>query len=147
MLAHYRPVSLTSVCCKILEHIVVKNMREFFEQNDLLCCFQHGFRSGLSNVTQLIETIHDLCVAVDACVQIDVICIDYVKAFDRVSLQKLLFKLRNVGINEDVLNWIRAYLSDRQQAVRVGDTLSGNCEVYSGVPQYTIGAITFPFIY
>lgn len=97
--------------------------------------FSIGFRSGLSTVTQLVETIHHLCIALDACMQIDVIFIDFSKAFDRVSHHKLLFKLRDVGISENVLSWIRAYLSNRQQAVRVGDAMSGNREVYSGVPQ------------
>lgn len=106
--------------------------------------FSIGFRSGLSTVTQLVETIDHLCIAVDACMQIDVIFIDFSKAFDRVSHHKLLFKLRDVGISENVLSWIRAYLSNRQQAVRVGDAMSGNREVYSGVPQ---GSVLGPLLF
>lgn len=70
--------------------------------------------------------------------QVDVICIGFAKAFDKVSHRKLLFKLRNVGLSTDVLDWIGAYLNDRQQAVRVADTISENREVYSGVPQGSV---------
>lgn len=67
MLSNSRPVSLMSVCCKIFEDIVAKNTGQFLEKNDLLWPFQHGFRSGLSTETQLIETIHDFCITIDRC--------------------------------------------------------------------------------
>lgn len=85
-------------------------------------------------VTLQIKIIHNLCVAVDVCMQIDITCIHFGKAFGRVSHCKLLFKLCNTGISENVLNWIGGYLGNRQQAFGAGDAMSENREVYSGVP-------------
>lgn len=78
---NYRPVSLTSVSCKLLEYNIAKHIIIFLEENQLLYPHQHGFRSNLSTVTQLIETIHDFSLAINDQRQIDVICIDFAKSF------------------------------------------------------------------
>lgn len=141
---NYRPVSITSVCCKVLEHMIAKHIINFLEKNDLLCLFQHGFRSGLSTVTQLIETVHDLCEAIDECKQVDVVCIDFAKAFDKVPHHKLLYKLRRLGISAAIVSWIEGYLRNRFQSVRIGTSVSEKCEVLSGVPQ---GSVLGPLLF
>ena len=57
---NYRPVSLTCVCCKLLEHIIYSHVMAHLQTNNLLSVNQHGFRSGFSCETQLILTVHDL---------------------------------------------------------------------------------------
>lgn len=141
---NYRPVSLTSVSCKLLEHNIAKHIIIFLEENQLLYPHQHGFRSNLSTVTQLIETIHDFSLAINDQRQIDVICIDFAKAFDKVSHNKLLFKLRQIGISSTILEWIEAYLINRRQVVRVDDCMSCSLEVFSGVPQ---GSVLGPLLF
>lgn len=141
---NYRLVSLTSVCCKVLEHMIAKHILNFLEKNDLLCQFQHGFRSGLSTVTQLIETVHDLCEAIDECKQVDVVCIDFAKAFDKVPHHNLLYKLRRLGISEGIVSWIEQYLRNRFQRVKIGTSVSEKCEVLSGVPQ---GSVLGPLLF
>lgn len=82
---NYRPISITCTCCKILEHILSKSLFAYFESSNIWNPSQHGFRRRLSTVTQLTETIHDLAKAIDEWSQIDAICLDLSKAFDRVS--------------------------------------------------------------
>lgn len=62
---NYRPIFLTSACCKVLEHVITKHIMHFLEANKLLYANQNGFRWGLSTVTQLVETVHDFSVALD----------------------------------------------------------------------------------
>ena len=57
---NYRPISLTSVCCKILEHIIARNIMQHAEKNNILYPLQHGFRKGRSCETQLIEFVDDI---------------------------------------------------------------------------------------
>lgn len=141
---NYRPISLTSISCKLLEHIISKHILTFLEDNAFFYQYQHGFRRGLSTITQLIETIHDFSSAIDAQEQIDVICIDFAKAFDKVPHSKLLFKLYRAGISETILKWIKAYLNNRRQVVHVDDCFSSTLEVLSGVPQ---GSVLAPLLF
>ena len=69
---NYRPVSLTSISCKILEHIIVKHILNHFDLHKILTKFQHGFRSGLSCETQLLETTNDFLSSLDARERVDV---------------------------------------------------------------------------
>lgn len=76
--------------------------------------------------------------------QTDVICVDFRKAFDKVPYSKLLYKLRQVGIAKDVLEWIQAYLTDRKQVVCVDNSVSSFLDVFSGVPQ---GSVCGPLLF
>ena len=67
---------------------------------------QHGFRSQHSCVTQLIALVEDLFFAMDHQKQVDVILLDFTKAFDSVPHQRLLKKLQYYGINNNIYNWI-----------------------------------------
>lgn len=141
---NYRPVSLTSSCCKVMEHIVAKHIIQFLDSNSFLYPRQHGFRAGLSTTTQLVETFHDFASAMNSKQQIDVISIDFSKAFDRVSHRKLLTKLKMFGLNENITSWIRAYLRNRSQTVEVRDAPSYSLSVTSGVPQ---GSVLGPLLF
>ena len=82
-----------------------------------MCTNQHGFRRKRSCETQLLETINDLTSALDAGHEVDILFLDLLKAFDRVSHNCLLHKLLHYGINGPVYNWITNFLSDRWQQV------------------------------
>lgn len=138
MPANYRPISLTCTCCKMLEHIILKFITEFVETNQILHPNQHGFRSGLSTVTQLVEIAHDLAQALNNQSQIDMLFLDFSKAFDRVSHAKLIFKLKNILGDGPVTCWVSDYLSNRKQFVHLGDHSSDSIPVVSGVPQGTV---------
>ena len=85
--SNYRPVSITSICCKLLEHIIFSNVMAHFNNHSILVDAQHGFRPGRSCETQLILTAEDLTKAIDNREQVDAIVLDFSKAFDRVPHQ------------------------------------------------------------
>ena len=82
--ANYRPVSLTSVTSKILEHIICRHLLKHLEKNKILTNLNHGFRSGYSFETQLLTTINDFLQEHDKGHQLDVAILDFSKAFDTV---------------------------------------------------------------
>ena len=136
--SNYRPVSLTSVCCKTLEHIICKQILCHLEQHKILTSLQHGFRSGHSCESQLVITMHDLMQSFDRRLQTDMIILDFSKAFDTVPHQKLLYKLGNYGIKGNIHKWISAFLTQRKQQVVIDGISSTSCSVDSGVPQGTV---------
>lgn len=93
LITNYRPISLTSSCCKLLEHIIANQIKEFLSDNSILTPVQHGFRKGFSTVTQLASVVHSFASILDKPGQIDVIFLDYRKAFDLVCHHKQIEKL------------------------------------------------------
>ena len=82
---NYRPVSLTSVSCKLLEHILCSNIMDHLEKYSILIDIQHGFRQKRSCESQLITTINDFSNCLNNKGQIDSILLDFSKAFDKVD--------------------------------------------------------------
>ena len=136
--SNYRPVSLTSLCCKLLEHIITSNIMYHLDQYNILTDCQHGFRARRSCETQLITFLHDLAHTLDSKVQTDVIVLDFSKAFDKVPHNKLFIKLNHYGIKGHTLQWIISFLSNRTQQVVVDGVSSYQAPVTSGVPQGTV---------
>jgi len=96
--SNYRPVSLTSITCKCLEHIIFKQIMAHFELHSILHDSQHGFRESRSRESQLILTTHDLAKGLDDKSQIDAVLLDFSKAFDKVPHRRLLHKLGHYGV-------------------------------------------------
>jgi len=114
------------------------------EEHQILTTLQHGFRSGHSCETQLLITMEDLISNLDKGIQSDILILDFSKAFDCVHHGLLLHKLTNYGVTGKTQNWIKAFLTDRQQQVLVEGEKSRPAKVVSGVPQGTVlGPILF----
>ena len=132
---NYRPVSLTSIPCKIAEAVIVENINNHMLTNDLFCKKQYGFMRNRSCTGNLLEAQDAISTWVNECFDVDVIYTDFSEAFDRVSHPKLLRKLKFYGIDGPILNWITNFLSDRKQRVTLGNDVSDWCDVTSGIAQ------------
>ena len=105
-----RPISLlTSVCCKILKHIIARNIMQHAEENNSLYPLQHGLRKGRSCEKQLIEFVDDISKNLQEGRQTDihVLIMDFAKAFDKVNHSLLIHKLRYYGIDGKTTRWIQ----------------------------------------
>ena len=135
--SNYRPISLTCIACKTLEHIIVSNIMRHADHHNILYPLQHGFRSKRSCTAQFIAFI-DLSRQMESGVQSDVIVMDFSKAFDKVSHNKLCHKLHHYGIGGTTNRWIQNFLEGRTQCVVLEGASSNKVPVLSGVPQGSV---------
>lgn len=136
--ANYRPVSLTSHIIKIFERILGKFLIKYLEDNKHLNERQHGFRKSRSCLSQLLQHYHLILKSLEAGRDVDVVYLDFAKAFDKVDLGILIQKLHTLGVRDRVLRWISNFLINRRQKVTIRGYVSRSEEVVSGVPQGTV---------
>ena len=137
-LGNYRPISLTSVVCKVMERFIRDAVREHLLSNELICPDQHGFLPGRSTSTQLLECLEEWSDILEQGSTVDVLYLDFRKAFDAVPHQRLLRKLHAHGIRGKVLRWIECFLTGREQRVVLQGQTSSWAQVTSGIPQGSV---------
>ncbi len=144
--SNYHPISLTSIPCKIFEHILHKHIMNHLDANIILTDTQHGFRPRRSCESQLITTFHDIAEQLDRhyIKQVDAIVLDFAKVFDKVPHKRLTLKLKYYDISGPILHWLTAFLTDRTQRVLLDGSSSDTVPVTSGVPQ---GTVLGPFLF
>ena len=114
---NYRPVSLTSFPCKLLETIIRSRIVQYLEQNNLLSPSQHGFISKRSCLSNLLVALEAITKAIDEGNVVDMIYFDYQKAFDTVPHHRLKVRLKALGFKGNMLKWIESFLHQRRQKV------------------------------
>ncbi len=144
LVSNYRPISLTSTLCKVMESIIKVNLTDFCFTHNIFSEAQHGFMRGRSTCSQLLEAKYDWCVGLDNNAVYDVVTIDFRKAFDVIPHDRLISKLADVGICGQTVRWVAAFLSNRQQRVNVNGAYSTSSSVSSGVIQ---GSVLGPVLF
>jgi len=113
LVTNYRPVSITSVLCKQMEHVIASYIRQVWDKNDWPYEGQHGFRQGYSCQSQVITVCQDIAEYLDNGDKFGDIIVDFSKAFDLVPHGRLLTKIPNSGVDSRVVVRIRKFLSGR----------------------------------
>ena len=141
---NYRPISLLSCISKIMERLVFNEMYEYFVRNRLLNTRNSGFKKLDSTVNQLVHIVNNIYKGIDNHHDVCMIFLDISKAFDKVYHEGLLYKLKQLGIEGNLLKWLESYLSGRTQRVLVNGKASDWCTTNAGVPQ---GSILGPLLF
>jgi hypothetical protein len=140
----YRPISLTCMVCRVFEKLLKRSLLHFFLLSDHIDKEQYGFLARRSTTLQMLVCNEEWTKLMDDNERVDIIYLDFKKAFDSVSHKALLYKLSMYGLSGPVLLWIEAFLTDRRQSVFIGDSYSEWYKVESGVPQ---GSVVGPLLF
>ena len=141
---NYRPIALVSHLIKVFENALSKSIVAFMEINNLLKPGQHGFRYGRSGLSQLITHCDHILDLLEQGHNVDVVYIDFAKAFDKVDVMVTMHTLISLGISGKVGRWIYSFLTHRTQQLMVNKSFSKHIEVKSVVPQ---GSVLGPLIF
>ena len=141
---NYRPISVLPVMSKICEKAVYGQLYSYLTEHKLLAKYQSGFRSLHSTVTALLDATNEWYLNMDEGLMNLVVFLDLAKAFDTVSHNILLQKLKYYGVDGLTLSWFESYLSNRQQQCVVGNCTSKPRKLTCGVPQ---GSILGPLLF
>ena len=136
--ANYRPISLTSTISKILESIIRSAIMSHLLVNNLIKSSQHGFMRKKSCLTNLLHALEEVTSILDDGDCVDILYLDFSKAFDKVQHQRLLSKMRAMNIDDKVLAWVKAWLSNRSQRVVLNGKASNSIPVPCSVGQGTV---------
>lgn len=141
---NYRPISLTTIISKLIEKAFKQRLVDFIEESQYLSHFQFGFRTKKNTQDAILRVVNNIYEKLDKNKKILTIFIDLQKAFDSVSHELLLSKLKSAGIRGVAYNFMKSYLTNRTQLVKINSKLSSEAQVQYGVPQGTIlGPILF----
>ena len=141
---NYRPISLLPLPGKLLERVIHAQLESNLEDMGFFTAYQHGFRKKRSTTHAVLQLVNQVNQKMDRNTPTTAIFIDFRKAFDCVDHRVLLGKLENTNLGPKNIQWIKNYLSDRQQHVVANSLKSTSLPIKQGVPQ---GSTLGPLFY
>ena len=139
ILKNYQPISLLPITGKIFERLLYDRIFEVFIENNLISKIQSGFRPGDSCINQLVSIAHEIYQSFDlSSLEVRAVFLDISKAFNKIWHKGLIFKLRQNGISDKILNIVTDFLSFRKQRVVLNGKASPWVSIEAGVPQGSI---------
>ena len=144
--SNYRPISLLSVISKICEKYISFIILDHPEANHILSDSQWGFWEGRSTCGALLDLTHMWQLHLNRGHDVIVVFFYYAKAFDSIPHSYLLSTLEQIRLHSHIIQWLKAYLTNRRRRVQVNGVLSDSVHIVSGVPQGSIlGLILFTY--
>jgi chorismate mutase len=141
---NYRPISLTNSIIKLIEKLVKNRLIEYLERNQLLSIYQSGFRKKRQTTDNILYLTQRIYQGIHEKKTSCGIIFDIMKAFDKVWHNGLIYKLSELNLPSIMGYWIVNFLSNRKFQVRIGDKISNEASIETGVPQ---GAILSPILF
>ena len=138
LLVNYRPISLLPTISKVFERVIHDQMYEYFNQLKLLAEQQYGFRKQHSTEYAATKLIVHVSKEMEAGKTPTSVYIDVSKAFDTLTFEVLLYKLKYYGVTDTAFDLLKSYLTNRKQYVVYDNCQSEQVEIYTGVPQGSI---------
>ena len=145
LVKNYRPISLLPICAKIFKKVLFKHLYNYLQTNNLITKMKSDFRPGDSTTNQLIDFVNEIQRSFDNKNSLEVrsMFLDF-KALDKVWHDGLIFKLKQNGIDGNLLNFFSSYLQNRKQLVVLNCSCSEWEVIESGVPQ---GSVLGPLLF
>ena len=144
---NYRPISMTSAVCRAMETVLQRIIIHHLISNNLLNKNQYGFLPRRNTLSLHLNLLDELTKLRDKKINTEMLYLDFSKAFDRVSHQKLLHSLSQFKLDPKILNWLTDYLDGRSQRTIIQNTLSNYSRITSGVPQGSVLGPTLFLVY
>ena len=140
---NFRPISVLPVVSKVYERLIHNQLASYFDENNLSCRFQSGFRKKHSTETAVTYFADQILMGMDKGLVTGAVLIDLAKAFDTIDHNVLIHKLKH-GVSDDSLLWFKDYFCARKQFVAVDSHRSEEPDIACGVPQ---GSILGPLLF
>ena len=143
-MSNYRPIAVLPIFSKVFEKVLCVRLMDFFTKNNIISPLQYGFQRSVSTTHAIQMLTNEIYKSLNKREHNLSIFIDICKAFDTVNHSILIRKLQYYGVRGVAADYMRSYLSNRKQCVKVGSNVSRSVDVNSGIPQ---GSVAGPILF